>query len=276
MSSRIGKNRRFDQQSGPQAAKIHTRSNEIDKGTMEPRHAELTKALIKDITTGVYPVGSSLPGELELAEMHGVSRGTVRIALTRIEELGMVSRRKRAGTRVEAAAPRTADYSPRLSTIDELVQYGENTERVIHGIQEVVLDLALAAKLGCPPGTRWLHIATSRTMPERPDRPLSWSDIYVMAADGAKIRRQLKKAQGLICDIVGSATGRVVKEVRQSIRAVGVPKELASILRTEPNAHALQFVRQYIDQSDTLFEVVVSTHPADRFAYSTVLQRHSA
>ena len=68
---------------------------------MEPRHAELTKALIHDITSGVYPVGSSLPGELELAEKHGVSRGTVRVALMRIQELGLVSRKKRAGTRVE-------------------------------------------------------------------------------------------------------------------------------------------------------------------------------
>ena len=57
---------------------------------MEPRHAELTKALIHDITSGVYPVGSSLPGELALAEKHGVSRGTVRVALMRIQELGLV------------------------------------------------------------------------------------------------------------------------------------------------------------------------------------------
>lgn len=242
---------------------------------MEPRHAALTKALIKDITAGVYPVGSSLPGELELADKHGVSRGTVRLALARIQELGMVSRRKRAGTRVEAAAPRTADYTPRLSTIEELVQYGANTERTIHGTREVVLDLALSAKLGCPPGTRWLHIATSRRNPKDPAHPLSWSDVYVTAEDGTKIRRHLKDAQGLICDIVGRATGRVVKEVRQTIHAVGVPKELASVLGTEPNAHALEFVRQYIDQSDRLFEVVVSVHPADRFAYSTVLQRQT-
>jgi GntR family transcriptional regulator len=240
---------------------------------MDPRHAELTKTLIREITTGVYPVGSSLPGEIELAEIHGVSRGTVRTALTRIEELGMVSRRKRAGTRVEAIAPRSMEYTPRLTTIDELVQYGEHTERIIHAAREIVLDIALSAKLGCPAGTRWLHIATSRTDPKRPDHPLSWSDIYVTAEDGAKIKKNLKNAEGLICDLVGKATGRIVKEVRQTIRAVGVRKELAGVLGTEPDAHALEFVRHYFDQSDRLFEIVVSTHPADRFAYATVLQR---
>ncbi|NUA31487.1 GntR family transcriptional regulator [Cupriavidus basilensis] len=240
---------------------------------MEPRHAELTKALIHDITSGVYPVGSSLPGELELAEKHGVSRGTVRVALMRIQELGLVSRKKRAGTRVEAAAPRSSEYMPKLSTIDELVQYGAATQRVIHGAREIVLDIELATRLGCPPGSRWLHIETSRTNPEAPSHPLSWSDVYVMAADGAKIRKLLKTDPGLISELVGKTTGRLVKEVRQTVRAVGVPAALAEVLGTAPDAHALEFVRRYFDQSDRLFEVVVSLHPADRFTYSTVLQR---
>ncbi|MDW3687135.1 GntR family transcriptional regulator [Cupriavidus sp. CV2] len=240
---------------------------------MEPRHAELTKTLIHDITSGVYPVGSSLPGELELAEKHGVSRGTVRVALMRIQELGLVSRKKRAGTRVEAAAPRSSEYTPKLSTIEELVQYGAATQRVIHGAREIVLDIELATRLGCPPGSRWLHIETSRTNPEAPAHPLSWSDIYVMAADGSKIRKLLKTDPGLISDMVGKTTGRLVKEVRQTVRAVGVPAALAEVLGTAPDAHALEFVRRYFDQSDRLFEVVVSLHPADRFTYSTVLQR---
>ena len=242
---------------------------------MEPRHAELTKALIQDITSGVYPVGSSLPGELELADKYGVSRGTVRVALTRIQELGMVSRKKRAGTRVEAAAPQSGEYMPRLSTIDELVQYGAATERKIHGAREIVMDIELASHLGCQPGTRWLHIPTSRTNPAAPAHPLSWSDVYVTAADGARIKSKLKTAQGLICDLVGQTSGRLVKEIHQTVRAVGVPAPLAQTLGTEPGAHALEFVRRYYDQSDRLFEVVVSLHPADRFSYSTILQRHA-
>lgn len=240
---------------------------------MEPRHAELTKTLIHDIATGTYPVGSSLPGELELAALYGVSRGTVRTALLRVQELGLVSRRKRAGTRVESSVPRSTDYAPRISTIEELVQYGAETQRTVHGMNEVVVDVELSRKLGCPPGTRWLHILMSRAIPGSTGYPLSWTDVYVTIEDGKKIRRQLKGTPSLICDMIGRATGRVVKEIRQSIRAVGVPKEMAALLGTQPDAHALEFVRQYVDQSDRLFEVAVSIHPADRFVHSTVLQR---
>ncbi|MGT2490583.1 hypothetical protein ACU4GD_08780 [Cupriavidus basilensis] len=41
-----------------------------------------------------------------------------------------------------------------------------------------------------------------------------------MAADGAKIRKLLKTDTSLISDLVGKATGRLVREVRQTVRAV--------------------------------------------------------
>ncbi|AOB31243.1 GntR family transcriptional regulator [Bordetella sp. H567] len=244
---------------------------------MEPRYAELTRTLIKDIATGVYPVGGSLPSEIDLASKYGVSRGTVRVALDRIQALGLISRRKRAGTRVEAAAPRSTEYGPTISTVEELVQYGADTRRVVHSVRGIVVDMALGARLGLPPGTRWTHIQTSRTNPLSPDYPLAWSHLYVPQEMGTRIRRALEDdQQALVCDLICQATGRVVKEIRQTVRAVGVPAALAQTFGTTTDAHALEFVRQYYDQSDTLFEVAVSLHPADRFSYTTVLQRQGS
>jgi DNA-binding GntR family transcriptional regulator len=240
---------------------------------MEPRYVALTKALLGDISSGVYPVGSSLPGEIELAEKYSVSRGTVRAALDQIQTLGLISRRRRAGTRVEAATPRSTEYGASISTIEELVQYSANAHRVIHGMRNVVIDVDMAKHLGCTPGTHWLEIQTSRMNPLAPDYPLSWTQVYVRAEDGAKIRRLVRKTEALICDLVCDATGSVIQQIRQTVRAVGVPEHLAENLRTQPDAHALEFVRQYYDQNDTLVEVAVSIQPADRFSYTTVLQR---
>lgn len=241
---------------------------------MEPRYVALTKQLLGDISSGVYPVGSSLPGELELAEKYEVSRGTVRAALEQIQALGLISRRKRAGTRVEAIVPRPTEYGPSISSLEELVQYGADAQRVVHSMRDVVIDVDMSARLGCPPGTRWTEIQTSRMNPVSPASPLAWSYVYVRAADGAKIRSHVRRSQSLICDLICEATGVVVKEVRQAARAVGVPADLAEKLGTEPNAHALEFVRQYYDQSDQLIEVAISLHPADRYVYTTVLQRN--
>jgi len=242
---------------------------------MEPRYVALTNQLLDDISSGAYPVGASLPGELELARKYDVSRGTVRAALDRIQALGLISRRKRAGTRVESAVPRATEYGPTISTLEELVQYGADAQREIHSIRDVVVDLDMSARLGCPPGTRWTDIQTSRRNPLSPAHPLAWAHVYVRAADGRRIRGRLRRSQGLICELVCEATGAVVKEVRQTVRAVGVPAELAGRLGTEPGAHALEFVRQYYDQAGTLIEVAISLQPADRFSYTTVLQRQA-
>lgn len=242
---------------------------------MEPRYVALTKLLLNDISSGVYPVGSSLPGELELAEKYGVSRGTVRAALDQIQTLGLISRRKRAGTRVEAAVPRSPEYGPTISTLEELVQYGADAQRVIHSVRNLVIDLDMSDRLGCPPGTRWTEIQTSRMSPVAPAYPLAWSHVYVRAADGARIRNLLRRSQSLICDLICETTGTVVKEVRQTVRAVGVPAELVDKLGAEAGAHALEFVREYYDQSGALFEVAISVQPADRFSYTTVLQRQA-
>jgi GntR family transcriptional regulator len=239
---------------------------------MEPRHAQLTRSLLKAIADGHYPVGAILPGEIAIAERFGVSRGTVRLALGRLVDMGLVSRRKRAGTRVEAVRPEGA-FATQVSTIRELVQYGAQTHRTVRDMREVVADRALAAQIGCAPGERWFNIRTVRTALERPDRALSWTDNYVAVDDGAKIRRSVGRSQALLCDLICRATGRVVKEVRQQILAVGLGAELAGELDATSGMPALEIRRHYIDQSDRLFEIAVNTVPADRMVYHTVLRR---
>jgi len=240
---------------------------------MTPRYQELTGQLLEEIASGTYPVGTSLPGELDLAKRYGVSRGTIRSALDQIQTLGLISRRKRVGTRVESLTPRPPEYMPSISTIDELMQYSANTERAIHSVRHLVADIALAQYLGCEPGTRWMEIQAGRFHASNPERAVTWYHVYVRSADGEKIRRKLRQTQQLICDLICEVNNGYVGEIRQTVRAVGIPESLAHRLAAEPDAHALQFVRQYFDQNGALIEVSVSLQPADRFAYTTVLHR---
>jgi GntR family transcriptional regulator len=52
------------------------------------------------LATGTHRPGDRLPPELELAAMLGVSRGTLRTALDRLEEAGEITRRQGSGTYV--------------------------------------------------------------------------------------------------------------------------------------------------------------------------------
>jgi GntR family transcriptional regulator len=238
----------------------------IDEVNVELRYAELAQMLVRDITQGTVPVGTILPSEVELARQYNVSRTTVRSALSVVEGLGLISRRRRAGTRVEAThPPRT--YARSLTAIEDLVQYAAETERHVQSIRPVVCDDKLAATLECHPGQRWLQIQMLRIAPAVPDLPVCWTDIYLEPAIGKAVRNQVHQSTGLVCDIIARTCGRFVASVEQTIRAVKVNPSLAKALNVDADSPALAITRRYIDPAGTAFQITVSTHPADRFDY---------
>src|SRR3954453_22727489 len=101
------------------------------------RHADVTRDLVEGITSGRFPVGSLLPTEFELCDLYGASRHTVRVALDELVQLGLVSRRKRAGTRVEARTP-PGTYRQSLTSLDDLVQFGTARVRQVQSTAKVI------------------------------------------------------------------------------------------------------------------------------------------
>lgn len=239
---------------------------------MKPRYAELAEQLIQAIGDGTYAVGGSLPSELELSGHYGVSRATVRSALEKVQELGLISRRKRAGIRVEAAKPRVA-FEQSMSNVEDLMQFAVVTERHVQSIGEISASPVLAAQLGVPSGSRWLRVELLRVDPAKPQEPICWTDVYLDPVVGAGIRRELRKSSGLICEMVEARFDRPVAEVKQEIRAIGVPDRLAVPLAAQAESHALEITRHYLDEAGTMFEATVSVFPAERFTYAFQLRR---
>src|SRR5439155_19693379 len=73
--------------------------------------------------------------------------------------------------------------------------------------------------------------------------------------------------------LIESRYGRRVAEVRQDIRAVSVPKTLATALRVPSGTPALKIARWYLDTAGHVFEASGTVHPAERFSVSMRLRR---
>lgn len=239
---------------------------------MQPRYAELAQQLIAEISNGKLAIGAALPSELELSAQYGVSRSTVRSALQMVQDVGLISRRKRAGIRIEALKPQRP-FEQSISNVEELVQFAAVTERHVQDSEEITCDVALAAQLRCEPGRRWLRVSMLRVDPAKAGAPICWTDVYLDPAVAVGIKRQLRKSTGLICEAVEEKYGRVVTELRQEIRATGVAQRFAAALGVAPDEHALEITRHYIDQHGEAFEVTVSVFPAERFTYAFSLKR---
>lgn len=237
----------------------------------ETRYAQVARDLAEGIASGRFVVGSLLPTELELCGHYGASRHTVRTAIRELQELGLVSRRKKVGTRVEAASP-ARGFSQSLASIEDLVQFGAAHTRQVRAIEDIVVDRALAKELGCAPGTRWLRVSSLR-MNDAAAPPIGWTDVYVAEAY-AGLREIVQASPNvLISELIEQRFGRRIAEIRQDIQAVLVPERLAPELAVAAGTPALKITRHYLDHVGEAFETSITWHPADRFTFSIRLKR---
>jgi GntR family transcriptional regulator len=241
---------------------------------MASRYSQVAQSLASGIGSGRFPVGSLLPTEMELCALFDTSRPTIRAALAELQSLGMISRRKRVGTRVEA--PAAAGYSQSLASLEDLTQMAAHQGRLVQRQAEVVADAALAGEIGCGPGSRWLCLEMLRLgVDGNPRRPIGFSRVYVPAAY-ADIPRLLKKSpKALISTLIETHYGRRIAEVEQTVQAVPMPEALAGVLDTPAAGPALKIVRRYLDPADDLIEATVTVHPGDRLVSRSRLSRHN-
>jgi GntR family transcriptional regulator len=77
----------------------------IDRESALPFYFQLAEVLEREIRNGRWDRGARLASEPELCEYYGLSRTTVRQALARLEQRGLIERRKGHGTFVESVPP---------------------------------------------------------------------------------------------------------------------------------------------------------------------------
>jgi len=242
------------------------------QNTMEVRYTELANLLVKQITDGKYVVGDRLPSEVELGEQFQVSRTTVRSALNIVEGLGLISRKRRAGTVVQSTETSNS-YTKSLHSIEDLVNYASYTERHILGIADIVADEHLAAALECKPGQHWLKVQMLRSEKNEPKVPICWTDAYLDPKEGHDIVHLIQDGTGLICNLIEKHSGRAVQDLKQQIGATSISEEMAPHLQAEAHTPGLEITRQYLDQAKQKFLITVSTYPADKFKFTFWMHR---
>jgi len=93
----------------------------------QPHYLRISEELLSDIGAGKFPVGPMLPTELELCERFEVSRFTVREALRRLHEMGLLHRRRGSGTMVRSLEPQAAMVQA-LDSMSAMLQFPPETQ----------------------------------------------------------------------------------------------------------------------------------------------------
>lgn len=244
------------------------------KGTVKkqpPRYLQVCNELVELIRSGEVAVGDMLPTELELCDRFEISRHTAREALRRVEDMGLVERKRGSGTRVTAREAPVV-YNQYVANIDELMQYGQATRLAICSAAIDSVPGHLASALGCKPGERMPHLVGLRSYRDQDSAPpICLTEIWIPHASESqsKLLLDLDNSERILYKILDFSR---LSRVRQTLSADSLPADAAQLLAADPDSAALVINRRYHDLGDRLILMAISTHPKERFRYSTELR----
>lgn len=232
----------------------------------QPRYLLLAQALMDDISAGRYKVGDLMPTEFDLCKQFNVSRYTVREAIRRLMELGLVTRQPGVGTRVKASRV-VSRYTQTTQGIEDLYKFVQDVRLTVTSIEECIADEALAKRLSCPAGQAWLRVQGQRNVVGE-DVPIALTDVYI-ARPYAAVREDLHDLEVPIYSLIEQRFGIRVVEVRQEVNAVEIEPAQAKLLAVRAGSAGLQVIRRYYAPGDELIEIAFSLHAGVRFTYMT-------
>lgn len=247
-----------------------TRRPESRLDAERPQYVRIGDLLRDRIRAGKYPVGALLPTEGELCEEFSISRHTVRDALRRLIEAGLIQRRQGSGSRVLATEPHQ-NYVHAMRSLDQLFQYASDTRFIIGSMKMAQPGRSFFPGMDEFSGQDWLIISGLRLEADA-DLPICQSTVLVNGRF-AEIADTLATYRGAIYQLIEERFGIEVSVVVQDITVTQMPADAASALGEKPRTTAVRVARRYLDAAGTTLLASVNFHPADRFSYSMQLKR---
>jgi DNA-binding GntR family transcriptional regulator len=231
-----------------------------------PRYLQVAGELRAEILSGKFAVRDLFPTENELCQRYGVSRFTIREALRRLQNEGLIARKRGSGTTVQPAAARGGTLHQPLSNVGEILQYARDTRVAFAHAGRGPLPKTVAEQIGEDCAGDWTCFRGERRQ-DQDTLPIATTDAYFHHSLDPAVAA-LDLSSGTLFSQIERLAGVSVGKVTQDIQAVAAPLEVANALEIKRGTAVLRIMRCYFDPKGRLFEISVSHHPGDRFAYS--------
>ncbi|MEM7688865.1 MAG: GntR family transcriptional regulator [Pseudomonadota bacterium] len=231
-----------------------------------PRYLQLAGELREAILSGEFASGKPFPTETALCTKYDVSRFTVREALRRLEVEGLIERRRGSGTTVQPAAARGGALHQPLSNVGELLQYARGSEVIYKAQETASLPQEIAEQIASKTDGDWTRFQGIRHHSGEA-LPLAVTDAYFHETLKDAVD-QLDLSAGTLFSQIETLASVKVSKVTQDIQALAADASMAGQLQIDEGAPMLRILRCYFNAKGRVFEISVSHHAGDRFAYS--------
>uniref|UniRef100_A0A7C1FTL3 GntR family transcriptional regulator n=1 Tax=Caldilinea aerophila TaxID=133453 RepID=A0A7C1FTL3_9CHLR len=226
-----------------------------------------TEQLRRRIERGELKADSALPPERELAEMLGVSRMTVRVAIEQLAREGLLVRRPNRRTLV--AGDKISRSASFMSFSEEMQARGWRPHSVVRQMTTTVADVAVAAQLNLEVGARVIYLERLRFAD---DEPLALERVHLPYARFAALLT-FDLAQHSLYALMEQEFGVRPVLAEESVEAVLLSTEEAEIFGIAPGSPALLTRRITHDSEGVVVEAATSLYRGDRYRMALVRRR---
>jgi GntR family transcriptional regulator len=240
----------------------------LDFGSGNPLYRQIAEQLYINIVEGRLAAGAALEPESTLQETFGVSRVTVRHALTLLVEQGLITRKQGKGSFVQAR--------PIEFTIDSLQGTTELATKLGLATTSKIIQMAhtrgsklIRRELALPPE---VNVVSLSRLDFSGHTPLAHASIHLPETIGAKLSRE-QLAEEALYPLLERTLGIVATDAHQIIEAGLADDAAAGRLGIPVNSPIVIVTRTTRDQNNVPFEFSVVEFNAKLIRFSISLRR---
>ncbi|MGD9924034.1 MAG: GntR family transcriptional regulator [Pseudorhodoplanes sp.] len=252
---------------------MSTRRHAATRASGSPLYLQIVERLREKISSGLHDPGSLLPSEAALTKEFGVSRVTIRQALSELEQRGLIYRQQGRGTFVSEPHLRQQMNEEAQTIVEALRREGIDPEIKIIGLDRVKPDPQVAALLGTGDDeisnlTRlYLHNSVPIALATL-NLPISMSGVAYILSQG--------KEPGQTTYSLFESMGLVIKEARHVIKTVALDAVTAGHLHMKPGDICLATDRITYSNNGSVLELTKFIYPPGRMRFEITLPRSSS
>jgi GntR family transcriptional regulator len=238
----------------------------FDPLSSEPLHLQFEKQLKQRISHGVWPLGSKIPSERELVQWTGLSRATIRQALSSLVHQNILTKTHGSGTyvaRLKYEQPMRVVYS----FFEQFQQLGYTLHDTV--LQQTVanVDAVRAERLGVYPGTEVIVIERLRALE---GQPLMVNTAYIPLAYCPDLASE--PFAGSLYRLLAERYHLTITRATDKLEAVSASKRLAALLGMHAGAPLMLVQRTGYTTGDQLLHLGESYIRGNMCRFSIDLQ----
>jgi DNA-binding GntR family transcriptional regulator len=230
----------------------------------QPFYMQVRQSIKSKIENGEWKEGDLIPSELELSKMYGVSRVTIRTAISALVQEQYLIRKAGYGTTVYKNKSSLSNFTMIQSFTNEMDEMGLPSKTMSYELKLIEADHILASIFNVKDGTKLYNLRRIRGTAI----PILYSDTYLLPVLNIPDDPEILK--GSLYQYLASQNVFFSK-FDEYVSAVHAPKNVRTLLQIYDDSPQLKRKRFSYGENNRLLEYTETYYNAKLYEYRTRL-----